>query len=298
MNKFDRDIKRKASEEYTDIPVSVRNRIEQALAELPEGKPSVKRVRVFPCVAAAAVCFVFVTIFLLPNVSVAYAQTLNRIPVIGDIVRAITIRNYFYSDDKHEMKIDVPKITGAGDAAEQINQDISQLTETLVREFYREVELVGDEGHGSIYLDYETVTNTDTWFTLKIRVHRATGSSNTYYKFYHIDKRTNEIVKLGDLAQDDGFYDVLVQEIKRQMKLQMENDSKVVYWMDDSVFGKDIVSLTENHNFYWDDTNDLVITFDKYEVAPGSMGTPEFVISKEVIRDVLKTEYADLFSEY
>ncbi|MDD6479537.1 MAG: RsiV family protein [Oscillospiraceae bacterium] len=284
------------AKEQTDIPDSVKNRIEQTLADLPEKKPVIKQIRILPRIAASAACFVFIILFLLPNVSVTYAQALEPIPVIGDIVRVVTIRNYFYSDDKHEMDIDVPKIEGDNDAAENINHDITQLTETLVKEFYEEVELIGDEGHSSIYLDYETVTNTDTWFTLKIRVHEASGSSNTYYKFYHIDKRINEIVKLGDLANDNSFYDVLVDEIKRQMKLQMETDSSIVYWLDESIIGKDYVSLSENHNFYWNDNGDLVIIFDKYEVGPGAMGTPEFVIDKGVFRDVLKSEYKDVIS--
>ena len=291
MNNFDKYIKSKAAKEQTDIPDSVKNRIEQTLADLPEKKPVIKQIRILPRIAASAACLVFIMLFLLPNVSVTYAQALEPIPVIGDIVRVVTIRNYFYSDDKHEMDIDVPKIEGDNDAAENINQDINQLTETLVEQFYEDVELIGDEGHSSIYLDYETVTNTDTWFTLKIRVHEAAGSSNTYYKFYHIDKRTNEIVKLGDLAKDNSFYDLLVKEINRHMKLQMENDSSVVYWLDDSIIGKDYVSLTENHNFYWNDNGDLVIIFDKYEVGPGAMGTPEFVIDKGVFKDYLKSEY-------
>lgn len=296
MNDFDKYIKSKAAKEQTNIPDSVKNRIEQTLADLPEKKPVIKQIRILPRIAASAACFIFIILFLLPNVSVTYAQALEPIPVIGDIVRVVTIRNYFYSDDKHEMDMEVPKIEGDNDAAENINQDIAKLTETLVEQFYEDVELIGDEGHSSIYLDYETVTNTDTWFTLKIRVHEAAGSSNTYYRFYHIDKRTNEIVKLGDLAKDNSFYDVLVKEIKRQMKLQMENDSSVVYWLDDSIIGKDFVSLTENHNFYWNDNGDLVIIFDKYEVCPGAMGTPEFVIDKGVFRDVLKSEYKDAIS--
>lgn len=296
MNDFDKYIKSKAAKEQTNIPDSVKNRIEQTLADLPEKKPVIKQIRILPRIAASAACFIFIILFLLPNVSVTYAQALEPIPVIGDIVRVVTIRNYFYSDDKHEMDMEVPKIEGDNDAAENINQDIAKLTETLVEQFYEDVELIGDEGHSSIYLDYETVTNTDTWFTLKIRVREAAGSSNTYYRFYHIDKRTNEIVKLGDLAKDNSFYDVLVKEIKRQMKLQMENDSSVVYWLDDSIIGKDFVSLTENHNFYWNDNGDLVIIFDKYEVCPGAMGTPEFVIDKGVFRDVLKSEYKDAIS--
>ena len=296
MNDFDKYIKSKVEKEQTDVPDSVKNRIEQTLVNLPEKKPVIKQIRILPRIAASAACLVFIMLFLLPNVSVTYAQALEPIPVIGDIVRVVTIRNYFYSDDKHEMNIDVPQIEGDNNAAENINQDITQLTETLVEQFYEDVELIGDEGHSSIYLDYETVTNTDTWFTLKIRVHEAAGSSNTYYKFYHIDKRTNEIVKLGDLAKDNSFYDVLVKEIKRQMKLQIETDSSIVYWLDESIIGKDYVSLSENHNFYWNDNGDLVIIFDKYEVCPGAMGTPEFVIDKGVFRDILESEYKDAIS--
>ena len=35
----------------------------------------------------------------------------------------------------------------------------------------------------------------------------------------------------------------------------------------------------------------IVIVFDKYEVAPGAMGTPEFEIDKEVYKMFLKEEY-------
>lgn len=296
MKNFDQYIKNKAEEEQIEIPDSVKAHIEQTLADLPEKKPVIKQIRILPRIVAAAACFIFITLFLLPNVSVVYAQALEQIPIIGDIVRVVTIRNYFYSDDKHEMDIDVPQIEDDNDAAEQINQDINQMTETLVQEFYEEVEFIGDEGHSSLYLDYEIVTNSNTWFTLKIMVHKVAGSGTVYYKFYHINKKTNEIVKLGDLAKDNSFYDVVVQEIKRQMKIQMENDSSVVYWLEDSIIGQDFVSVSETHNFYWNSNGDLVIIFDEYEVAPGAMGTPEFVIEKDVIKDVLKPEYVDITS--
>ena len=53
-----------------------------------------------------------------------YAQALEKIPVIGSILRVVTIRNYFYSDDYHQMDIDVPKIEGnESSAADYINKD-------------------------------------------------------------------------------------------------------------------------------------------------------------------------------
>ena len=295
MNDFDKYIKSMASEENTDIPDSVKNKIEETLAALPEKNIHIKKTKILPRIAATAACFIFVIFFLLPNVSVAYAEAFEEIPIIGRLIKVITVRNYFYSDDYHEMDIDVPKVSGEdGDAADYINNDVNKLTDTLVKQFYKDLDSIGDSGHSSIYVDYETVTNTESWFTLKMRVHEAAGSSNTYYKYYHIDKKSGKIIKLSDLSEDEGFLETLEKEIRRQMRSQMNNDTSKIYWLDDSVIGKDYVAVTPEHNFFWNENGDLVIVFDKYEVAPGAMGTPEFTVDKALISDMLKSEYKNM----
>ncbi|MCI8513930.1 MAG: DUF3298 domain-containing protein [Lachnospiraceae bacterium] len=297
MTDFDKYLRKKAKEERSRLPSSARKRVEQTLASLPESKRRPRAACVFSRMAAAAACFFFITLFLLPNVSVAYAQALENIPLIGDIVKVVTLRNYFYSDPYHEMDIHIPKIEDeASEAAEQINKDITEFTDELVHRFYKDLEVVGKNGHGSIYVDYETLTNTPEWFTLKLRVHEAAGSSNTYFKYYHIHKASGQIVCLGSLAADDRFYEVLTAEIKRQMRLQMKQDSHTIYWLEDSVIGKNLVFLNENHNFYWNENGDLVIPFDKYEVAPGAMGTPEFTIDKDILKDIIQPEFLDILS--
>ena len=297
MNDFDKYIKSKVEKEQTDVPDSVKNRIEQTLVNLPEKKPVIKKFPILPRIAATAVCCVFITLFLLPNVSVTYAKAMEQIPLIGDIVKVVTIRNYFYSDDKHEMDIDVPQIAGENsEVADYINKDVNELTTALVNQFYKDLEIDGNNGYGSIRVDYEVITNTERWFTLKLSVCETAASSNTYLEFYHIDKKQGKIVKLGDLFSTDKFSDILAAEIKKQMGEQMANNENISYWINDSEIGEEFASVGADHNFYWKENGDLVIIFDKYEVAPGSMGTPEFVIDKGVIRDVLKSEFKDVIS--
>lgn len=297
MNDFDEYIKSKAAKEQTEIPDSVKSRIEQTLADLPQKKPTIRQIRVLSRIAVAAACLIFTTLFLLPNISVSYAQALEQIPVIGDIVRVVTIRNYFYSDDRHKMDIDVPQIGGAdNEAVDYINKDVSELTAALVNQFYKDLEITGNNGYGSIHVDYEAVTNTERWFTLKLSVSETAASSNNYFKFYHIDKEQGNIVKLGDLFNTDKFSDVLVAEIKKQMQEQMEKDEDISYWVNDCETGEEFASVSADHNFYWNNNGDLVIAFDKYEVAPGSMGTPEFVIKRDVIKNILKVEFADIIN--
>ena len=295
MKDFDKYLKAKASEEQSEIPDFIKTDIEQTLSALPESVSKNKKIKIFPRVAAAAACFLIFTLVLLPNISVVYAQTLENIPIIKNIVRVVTIRNYFYSDENHDMHIKVPQIESEeNDAADYINKDVNELTTVLVNQFYKDLEINGNNGHGSIYVDYEAITNTDRWFTLKLTVNEIAASSNTYYKFYHIDKSAGKIIKLGDLFKTDDYSAVLADEIKKQMKQQMENDENIIYWVNDAEIGKDFAYVDAEHNFYFNSNGELVIVFDKYEVAPGSMGTPEFAIKKEITDKILKSDYKNI----
>lgn len=297
MNDYDKLFRRAAHEEEEQIPECVLSKIEETLEALPEQSAPAKkpRVRVLPRVAAVAASFFFVCLVLLPNCSLAYAKALEGIPVIGDIVRVVTIRNYFYSDANHEMDINVPEIEGSeNQSVDYVNKVVDELTQALVERFYEELESVGNNGHGGIYVDYEVVTNTDEWFALKISILEVAGSGNTYYKFYNIDKVSGKLVELKDMFASARFTDVLEDEILRQMNERMRADDSVIYWTDEAEFGWSFVTLDAEHNFYWDENGDLVIAFDKYEVAPGAMGTPEFTISRSIIEDLLLPEYQNV----
>lgn len=292
MNKFDRHIKNLAKKEKITISDNAKEKVEFALANLPEKENKTAKIKLLPKITAIAASFVFVSLVLLPNISIVYAQALEKIPVISSIVNVVTLRNYFYSDDYHEMNIDVPKIEGeVSDAAEYINKDVEELTKILADRFNDDLKEIGNEGHSSIYVNYDVVTDTEKWFTLKITVFEAAGSSNTYYKYYHIDKKSGNIVYLGDLSNSEDFYKVIENDIKKQMEEQMAQNPDLIYWLENSPFGEDFVKLDEKHNFYWNENGDIVIVFDKYEVAPGFMGTPEFTVSKNLIKNMLKGEY-------
>lgn len=294
MNSFDKYFKKRLSEEQIEIPDSVKNQIENTLQTLPEmetvKKPSFRYHRF----AIAVASIVFVTIFLLPNMSVVYAKALEKIPFIGAIVRVVTIRNYYYSDEMHEMDIKVPKIEDENtEAFTSINNEIQELTDTLLKEFHKELEQIGDEGHSSLYIDYDVVMNTDTWFTLKIQIVQATGSGNITYKYYHLNKLTGNIIKLSDIAVSKEFYEKAEQEIEKQMLEEMKRDDAKIYWVENDTFGN-TVRVDEQHNFYWDEKGNLIIPFDKYEVAPGYMGTPEFTIDKSKVEEYIKDEFINI----
>ena len=74
----------------------------------------------------------------------------------------------------------------------------------------------------------------------------------------------------------------------------MAQDKNISYWVNDSEIGEEFASVKADSNFYWNQDGNMVIVFDKYEVGSGSMGTPEFVIDRDVIKDILKSEFKDI----
>ena len=46
--------------------------------------------------------------------------------------------------------------------------------------------------------------------------------------------------------------------------------------------------ISKDQKFFINDDGNIVICFDKYEIAPGATGSPEFVIPNDVVKDILK----------
>ena len=85
---------------------------------------------------------------------------------------------------------------------------------------------------------------------------------------------------------------MISKEITKQMITQMEQDSSLTYWVknpnkEDNNPLNTFEKIKPDQNFYINKHNKLVISFDKYEVAPGYMGIVEFVIPTDVLKDTL-----------
>ena len=180
------------------VPESVHARIEETLASLPE-KParqlsaaktpliSAHTLRTF---SAAAACFFLVFTFILPNVSTVYAEAASDIPFFGSLIRVFTLRSYTEADEKHEISVNIPAIESGTGSAEEINADIASLTANVIDRFRNEL---GD-GTGSLNISYETVTNTEDWFTLRLSVSETAGSGYNYAKYCHIDRSRRTVL--------------------------------------------------------------------------------------------------------
>ena len=246
--------------------------------------------------AGGAVAAALAVIIALPNANENIAMAMEKIPVIGSIVRVVTFRDYDYKDGNSEAHVSVPNIETDGEnsdtqATDQINKDVTDYTQQLIDQFEADAkELYGSEGYKGLDVSYDVITDTDDWFTLRITVLETSASGYQYYRFYHLDKRTNSVATLSTLFKDGVDYITPISEnIKEQMRSSESEDEGIIYFLDDKDMPEEnFKEIKADQNFYFNTNNDLVIVFDEYEVAPGSMGTPEFVIPNSVISGLLK----------
>lgn len=139
-------------------------------------------------------------------------------------------------------------------------------------------------------IDYEVITNTKRLFSLKINSIVQINTSSDEAKVYHIDKKTGKCITLEDIFKDNTDYRaVLTKEIKKQMRNNMKTDKEKVYFIDKK--GMNWTGVGKEADFYINNKKELVMLFDKYEVAPGYMGACQFCIPQERIQNIIKKEY-------
>lgn len=258
--------------------------------------------------AAAALLFV-----LLPNTNASIAMAMERIPLIGGIVKVVTIRDYQISNETHDAKVVVPRVstkstdtesTSASDqnteelpdhskSVNSINKSVEEYTDTIISEFEKDMEQE-PKGHYGLDISYDVMTDTDDLFTLRINTLSIQASGAQSYQFYHINKMTDELFTLPDIfTADSDYISVISDEIKKQMREQMKNE-ELSYFLDSDMDAvDDFNTISPTQNFYIDN-HQLVLVFDEYEVAPGYMGCPEFIISSDILKPLLNEQGATL----
>lgn len=277
--------------------LEMKKKIEQAKKENRKNQNS----HVWRNIAAAAAAFV-VLVTVLPNTSQSVAYAMSRIPLLSKWVEVVTFRDYQYSDDHNIADIQVPEIalntesTEQTDTAvskqtkktaEEINAEIKTITDQLISEF--EENKQNEEGYQDMTVKSEVLATTDQYFTLKLICYQSAGSSAEWDYYYTIDLSTGERLLLANLFKDGSDYIGKISDnIKEQMKSQMDADENVTYWLDSDMPEWDFQSITDDTSFYLNQNGEVVICFNEGDVAPMYMGCVEFVIPNEVLADIRK----------
>lgn len=274
-------------QEYLQIPIpkELDEKVEEAI------KLGVKRKRCGQMKWAQIATGLAAAVVLTININPTFADTLSSIPVIGNIINVINLREYKVEGERQEASIKVPQVEGLTNEKlqEELNQELEMQANKTYEEFLeaaKEWEKVDSVAHYNVDMNYEVLTDTAEIFVLRVNKVESTASTNQEVKFYVIDKLNETAVTLPGLFKDDTYVEVINNYLIDEMRRIMAEDESKVYWMpeDEMVLFE---GIKPDQKFYINDQGKLVIHFDKYEAGPGSTGESNIVIPTEEIADLL-----------
>ena len=155
------------------------------------------------------------------------------------------------------------------------------------------------QGYVASDTDYYVLRDDDEMLSLCFYTTINAGGSGEYSRCFTLYKRTGPVLKLSDLfTKGSDYVGVISADILSQMTEQVDAGEGDYFipggiWSEEGCFQ----SIDADQNFYLDEDNQLVILFDEYEVAPGSMGMPRFVIDDQVISGILAPWMEDMQAE-
>ena len=307
----------KRTYEQIEIPKELEETVNRAVHSVDKRKSAARyrRRRMAHMVrnigVAAAAVLLCMTVGV--NTNEVLAKELGQLPVIGSLVRVLTITSYHEEDGSHDITVNVPEIEvekpegtaaaeedgGTGgmsdaDIEEAVNAQIQEIVDAHVAQAkekfaeYKDAffatggteEEWGDRTM-DIKVDYEVKYQEGRVRSLVLTTSEVWVAAQELRYYYNIDVAQNRELTLKDLLGED-YVNIANESIIRQMNERAAADENLVYWgvteNESSIDG--FVTVDENTDLYINADGNPVVCFGEYEVAPGFMGIQEFEIEK------------------
>ena len=230
---------------------------------------------------AGCACFV-----LLVNANPTFARAVSAVPVLGGLARVVTVREYTLDTrdqliDVRLPALDLPENT---DLEQRINTEIrTRIDQVLqraedrarsVRDAY--VETGGDPEDFIpvvIDVDYDIKCQNGQYlsFLLLETETRAAAYTETYA--YNIDLEAGKELTLRDVLGPD-YVELANAAVRAGIAAREAADPEADFFHD----GFGFTSISEDQLFYLNESGEPVVVFEKYAIAPGYMGMPEFTV--------------------
>lgn len=219
-------------EQYDHIPIpeELDISIQRVLKKRQARKTSLRLA-----MAVAAVLMIFTTTV---NINPAIAKSLEEIPVLGNIVKVLTVTEYKVDEGNYQVTIDIPEVEMENKQLEKgLNDKYIGESRELYENFMAELEtekVFDREGHLQIESGFEIIMETKQLLSIGRYVEETRGSSMVTKSYDTIDKEKQLLITLPSLFKDDSYIHIISEYIKQQMHEQMKKDSTKIYWVDSS----------------------------------------------------------------
>lgn len=282
----------KRTYESMDIPEKLPNVVDQAFTRatarrrLAWYKPALS--------AAAAVCILFVALL---NISPTFANAMAEVPVLGNVAKVLTFRQYAIETDSEWITVNQPSIaeTGNTELEKRVNNEIQEKIDAIVAEARQEAKQNREDAIARgqdpaqlmpVILDirYEIKSSSEKALSFVIYKTETAASAYTQQIFYNLDLASGKDLTLSDVLGPD-YKQIADKAVKDTIDQRMAEDpEKWPYFVPTpETPDEGFQGISDDQKFYIDEDGNVVVSFDEYEIGPGSMGIQDFVVGKSLV---------------
>lgn len=283
--------------DYEKIPVpkELNNVVARALEEgkktthiapTPKKQRSNWRKRLALSIATASALFIGSI-----NISHSFAENLASVPGMAGVVQIFSMQDIQLAENNVEVSLDRPVVKGLEhtDFQDVLNEKYQQENAELYQSMSDEIEKNKENGHLSVINNVDILTDSDNVLSVCRTTTITQASAAQSVLIDNIDPQNDWLITLPSLFKNDDYIarisDYIAQEIAQSTT--NEGESRVFFTEDDASFKK----IAPSQTFSITNEGKLVIYFDEYSIAPGSMGIVTFTIPTKVIEDLLISDH-------
>lgn len=273
------------------IPEELQQKVSQAVESSRMKRERRRRLSRFLRRAAGTAALLAAALTVALNTSEVFAMEARKIPVVGGLVKIMTIRSYERSEREMQVKVEVPGLDlGETDngLSEEVNEQIEKMTaqyeaEALQRaDEYKEAFLAtgGTEEEWiehdiRVRVWYEIKSQTEEILSFAVKGTESWTSAYAQTRYYNLDLKTNTFLTLEDLLGED-YMTIADGQIREQIAERIQTGAVFLSSAEGGFAG-----IGEDAAFYINERGNPVIVFEKYAIAPGSAGEVEFEIERQ-----------------
>lgn len=280
----------------TEIPDDLNERVNETIMSIKKedvGCVEVKNINkkrpklkiLIGTVAACFACFIAGI-----NISPAFASQIENVPALREVAKVFTVRSYYGTDEKVSMDVQIPEIQYDSSLSKKVNNEISKICDDYIKQAkqdfaeYKEAffetggtEKEWKEKDMKVFIDYKLHYSTGDTLCLELDTAQGWVTSKEEKVFYNINLKENKTISLEDVLGKD-YVSICNESINTQIEEKLKTDKNAYYFDAENGGFTSIDDPDTQPQFYINKKGNVVIVFDKYAIAPGSMGIQEFEI--------------------
>lgn len=200
---------------------------------------------------------------------------INAVHASEDNAKLQLLKEKHYETEGTIVTVKIPHVVNVKDdkVKKVINKLITQAIDDFTNEF-KEFDKEPNTEHKLIAdITFQNYYSDDKIISFSINATQIMADSYLQKKFYTVDLKTGEVYNIEHFLSSD-YQNIVKKSVQQQIAENKEKYPNLMYF-DEAVNN---LKITNEQPFYINKDNQVVVVFNQFEIAPGYMSLPEFII--------------------